>query len=131
MKTQKFWQQIAAIVGMVVGLMVQVDANASSTTDPPAGYQPKNPNYVTAKPSDALAIAAAGTPVIRVYQDSIPWFGDGRDQATLLALGTAAAGQGLKNLATRAAIIGGCLNLRSRSGEGTEVTVNLRRKNPC
>lgn len=44
---------------------------------------------------------------------------------------TAAAGQGLKNLATRAAIIGGCLNLRSQNGEGTEVTVDLRMNNLC
>jgi hypothetical protein len=86
MKTPKFWQQIAAIVGMVVGLMVQVDANASPTTQPPAGFQPKKPNYVTAKQSDAPAIAAVGA-VIRVYQDFFPWFGEGRDQATLLALG--------------------------------------------
>jgi hypothetical protein len=64
MKTPKFWQQIAAIVGMVVGLAVQVDANATSTTEPPAGFQPKKPNYVTAKQSEAAAIAALSTAVI-------------------------------------------------------------------
>ena len=49
-----------------------------STDVPP---DPATPTYVTG------AGVFPGPPVIRVYQDSIPWFGENREKATLLALG--------------------------------------------
>lgn len=92
MKTENRKQKLnllATIVLMLFGLMVQANVYAASTAEIPANHQPKKPSYITANASKVLApaLAAVGSPVVRVYQDFVPWFGEGRDQATLLALG--------------------------------------------
>ena len=52
-----------------------------STAVPPG--DPVTPDYVD---GDGPAIEGHA-PVIRVYQDTIPWFGENRDQTTLLSIG--------------------------------------------
>ncbi len=56
------------------------------STSPPAGVQPQTPPYITGG-GKALGLLKAASGVIRVYQDSLPWFGENRERASLLALG--------------------------------------------
>jgi hypothetical protein len=71
------------LVSLVLG--VSPAAGQTPTTSPPAGLRPQAPTYVTGGPGRIAALA--GSPVIRVYQDSLPWFGENRDDDSLLALG--------------------------------------------
>ncbi len=62
---------------------------AGDTTDIPAVAQASA--YVTEPSKSAAAegfqVLAAGDPVIRSYRDSVPWFGENRDNASLLHIG--------------------------------------------
>lgn len=53
---------------------------SQDTVTPPEGYEPQPPAHVTGS-------AGVRGPVIRVYQNFIPWFGENRDNATLLSIG--------------------------------------------
>jgi hypothetical protein len=58
-------------------------ARGQQTTRPPSRLQPQVPQYVTGPAPDFIE----AVPVIRVYQDSLPWFGENRDKASILSLG--------------------------------------------
>lgn len=55
-----------------------------NTKTPPEGYTPVVPEYVT---ESNLKLQSLSSPVIRVYENFIPWFGTNRNNATLLYLG--------------------------------------------
>ncbi|MEG0371051.1 MAG: hypothetical protein RR645_02025 [Clostridium sp.] len=56
-----------------------------NTNTPPEGYIPQVPIYVT-EPTGGIAPLAVG-PIIRVYENFIPWYGSNRNNATLVSLG--------------------------------------------
>ncbi|MBU3161487.1 hypothetical protein KPL37_17410 [Clostridium frigoris] len=58
---------------------------SSNTTTPPENYIPEELIYTTELTS--LVKPMLSSPIIRVYQNSIPWFGENRNNATLLFLG--------------------------------------------
>jgi hypothetical protein len=58
-------------------------ARGQQTTKPPTGLRPQVPEYVNGPAPDFIN----AVPVIRVYQDSIPWFGENRDKSSILSLG--------------------------------------------
>lgn len=58
-------------------------ARGQQSTQPPSGLQPQVPEYVDGPSPDFID----AVPVIRVYQDTIPWFGDNRDRSSILSLG--------------------------------------------
>ncbi|MEF9953358.1 MAG: hypothetical protein RSA01_05175 [Clostridium sp.] len=55
-----------------------------NTNTPPEGYSPIIPEYVT---EPTLKLKSLPGPVIRVYENFIPWYGSNRNNATLLYLG--------------------------------------------
>lgn len=56
-----------------------------NTTTPNVGFIPGEPIYTTELTS--LATPVVRSPIIRVYENNIPWFGENRNNATLLFLG--------------------------------------------
>ena len=58
---------------------------SNTTTTPPTDYIPEEPIYTT----DLTSLEEPGvtSPIIRVYEKNIPWFGENRNNATLLFLG--------------------------------------------
>jgi hypothetical protein len=90
--------RILRLVGITLTVMQQIWLGMSPAVAVPpstdhfdstarrlAGFQPKRPNYVTDRSQSHAPVISSHAPVIRVYQDFIPF--EGRDQATLLALG--------------------------------------------
>lgn len=56
-----------------------------NTTTPPTDYIPEMPIYTTELTS--LETPVVTSPIIGVYENYIPWFGENRNNATLLFLG--------------------------------------------
>jgi hypothetical protein len=78
-----------AILSVAAILMLLASAAwGQQTTNPPAGAQPQVPEFVTGPAQELEHLEAVDSPpVIRVYQDSIPWFGENRDKSSILSLG--------------------------------------------
>jgi hypothetical protein len=78
--TQKL---LSTSIMFVLVLGISTSQAFADSTDVPSG-EAVAPQYVTVSEGEP---ASVGDATVRVYQDSIPWFGENRDAATLVALG--------------------------------------------